>query len=551
VIRLVVVVACALVAGAGTADATPPRGKVRSVRRDLVYVDLGRTHGVQSGDVLTLAGSDAKLEVVHLGEKQLAARRIGAGDVRVGAAVSAPREPEQARVRRPVATLPPPTAAPEALPWSGAPARRAVLVPSPPLTTRPERRSVRSELRVTYVGLLDQSPSDLDLHQAEVRSKFTADLAQGLTYRHDVAGRVEIGPDLDARHGADSRPYYRVRQLELSWRSRGFLGAPDDREAGALEAALGRMPLWQSPRGGLLDGARAELALGSGFSAGVHGGLAPDLFDTAPSTDLALVGGHASWSMTGDEWRANASVTTATSFWHGAMNRVDLGATGTLARGQDLDLYTNVVATMVEADLLDGSPAFSLSRAFLGGRMRPLDWLTVSAHYAHDSLVADRETLALLGVDRLMTDPRESAWLEVRLDALPDLTLALSGTLGFGSDSGEYQGGGARLVLRDLLMRDLRVALGYQLGLSPATETHHPSLDVSLAVGQAFELGLGYGFATFRSRLLDERQDEHRVDAGFDLLAAGPWRVHVRATYAFGTMPSQLGFVTQLAWRFR
>lgn len=541
---------CALVGG--TAAATPPRGKVRSVRRDLVYVDLGRTHGVQSGDVLALVGSDVKLEVVHLGEKQLAARRVGAGDVRVGATVDAPRELEQARAKRPVAKLPPPTASPETLPWSGVPARRAVLVPSPPLFDQAtERRGVRGELRVTYAGLLDQSPSDLDLHQAEVRSKLALDLGEGLAYRHDVAGRVELGPDLDARHGADSRPYYRVRQLELSWRSRGFLEAPDGREAGAVEAALGRMPLWQSPRGGLLDGARAELALGGGFSAGVHGGLVPSLFDTAPSTDLALVGGHASWSMTGDEWRANASVTTATSFWHGAMNRVDLGATGTLARGHDLDLYTNVVATMVEAGLLEGSPAFSLSRAFLGGRVRPLDALTISAHYAHDALVADRETLALLGVDRLMTDPRESAWLEVRLDALPDISLALSGTLGFGSDSGEYQGGGARLVLRDLPVHDLRVALGYQLGLSPATETHHPSVDVSLAVARTFELGLGYGFATFRSRLLDERQDEHRFDAGFDLVAAGPWRVHVRATYAFGTLPGQLGVFTQLAWRFR
>lgn len=545
---LVVAVCFAL---ASPSLATPPTGTVRSVRHDLVYVDLGRSHGVRPGDMLALAGSDVTLEVVHLGDKQLAARRVGAGSVRIGATVRSPREPERARAKRPVTTLPPPLAPPDALPWSGELSRRAVLVPSPPLTAEPERRGARGELRVTYVGLLDQSPSDLDLHQAEVRSKLALDLGEGVTYRHDVAGRVELGPGLDARHGADSRPYYRVRLLELAWRSRGFLAAPLEREAGAFEAALGRMPLWQSPRGGLLDGARAELALGGGLSAGLHGGLVPSLFDTAPSTDLAHVGGHASWAMSGDAWRAHATVMSASSFWHGAMNRLDLGATGVLARGQDLDLYTNVVATMVEAGLLEGSPAFSLSRAFFGGRVRPLDWLTVSAHYAHDALVADRETLALLGVDRLVTDPRESAWLEVRLDALPDVSLSLSGTLGFGSDSGEYQGGGARLALRDLLVRDLRVTLGYQLGLSPATETHHPSVDLSFTVGRAVELALGYGFATFRSRLLDERQDEHRVDAGFDLVAAGPWRVHLRATYAFGTMPSQLGLVTQLAWRFR
>jgi hypothetical protein len=543
-------VACLLLFAA-PAWAAPPTGSVRSVRRQLVYVDLGRSHGVRPGDVLDLEGSRAKLEVVHLGEKQLAAKRVGAGEVRVGARVTAPREPAAAAEKRPVVQLAPPRPAPAALPWSGDPLRRAELVRAPAMARVEAPSGARGEIRVTYVGLLDQSASDLDLHQAEVRSKLALDAGGGLTYRHDVAGRVELGPDLDRRSGSDSRPYYRVRLLELGWSSSGWSDAPEARAAGAVDAALGRLHLFESPRAGLLDGLRAELALGRGFSAGLHGGLVPRLLDTAPSTDMALVGGHASWATAGEVWQARASLTTATSFWQGAMNRVDLGASGSLARGRDFDLYALAVATLVDPSLLADQRELGLSRAFVGTRVRPLDWLTLDAHYAHDRIVADRELLALLGADRLVTDPRESAWLQVRFDAVPDVSLWFSGSYGFGSDSAEYLGADARLALRDLFVEGLRVALGYRYGRSPATETHAPHVDLSLALGSAFELGLGYGFATFRSRLLDERQDEHRLDAGFDVLAAGPWRVHLRGTYAFGTLPSQLGMLAQLAWRFR
>ncbi len=535
------------------AQAEPPSGGVRSVRRDLVYVDLGRVHGVVAGDVLAVVGSPVRLEVVFLGEKQLAAKRIGTGDVPVGAVVASPREPALAQTRRPVVQLTPPRTEATTLPWSGDPMHRATLVASPPLSVT-RRSGVRGDLRVGYVGLLDDSPSDLDLHQVEVRNTLALDLGGGLDYRHDVAARLELGPALDERSGSDSRPVYRIRELELRWRSAGWGDSVDEREAGAFEGALGRMHLWQSPSTGLLDGVRADLGLGGGITAGLYGGLVPALFDVAPSTELAVVGGHATWvgGRPGDEWTARASITTATSFWHGAMNRLDLGANGGLAMDRDLDIYAQVIATLVDSSLLpDAQSTFSLSRAYVGTRVRPTEWLTVDAHFAHEQPVADRETLSLLGVDRLVIEPRESTWLQVRFDVIRDVSLALGGTLGFGNASATYQGADARLDLRHVLVRDLRVTLAYRLGLGPATDIHHPSLDLALPIGRTVELGLGYGFTTFRSRLLDERQDEHRVDAGLDLLVVGPWRVHLRGTYAFGTLPSQVGIVSQLVWRFR
>lgn len=539
---------------ATSAAATPPgpagsgpAGSIKSVRRDLVYVDLGRAQGVQPGDVLAIEGSAARLEVVHLGEKQLAARRVGAGDVRVGAVVISPRAPGEGITRRPVVTLPPPIAPPATLPWSGDPGRRASLVPGPSLVVAPPPR-VTGDVRLVYSGMIDQGEDHLDLHQAELRTRLAADLGDGFSYRHDLAARVELGPALDERSGADSRPYYKVRELALGWRSPAWGTDFADSPAGALDLALGRMHPWQIPSVGLLDGARLSLALGRGFGLGVDGGLAPRLDDTAPSTDRPVVSGHAAWLYTSDDWRAHASLTELTSFWRGALDRLDLGLSGSLARGRDFDVYGLAVATLVDGTLLADQPGLTLSRGFFGTRVRPLDWLTIDAHYAHDQGVADRETLELLGADRLVTDAREAAWLQVRFDPDAALSIALGGTFGFGSDAAEQVGGATRITWRDL--GPLRLDLGYAFARTAVTVTHHPSLDVALPLGTFAEIDVGYSFATFQSRLLDERQDEHRLDLAFDLFAAGPWRVDLRTSYAFGTEPGQLAFSSLLAWRF-
>ncbi len=187
----------------------------------------------------------------------------------------------------------------------------------------------------------------------------------------------------------------------------------------------------------------------------------------------------------------------------------------------------------------------------MGVRVRPLWWLTVDAHYAHDRIVADREMVAALGVDRWITDPRESAWLQVRFAPSPMISVALSGNYGFGYSAAEQEGGAARVVLRDLVLDDTRLALGYRFNQTQAVRTQVADLDLGVPIGGAVELGLGYAFTTFQARLLDERQDEHRVSAGVDLLGSGPWRVSVRGELAFGDLPSQILMMAQLGWRFR
>ena len=199
--------ALAILLAAQTSFASPPSGAVRDVRRDMVYVGLGRADGVRVGDTLTGPGG-VKLEVVTVGERQLVARRVGAAAVRAGAKVTAPREPGAAAARRPVVSLPNPEALAQGLPWAGDPGRRDKLIPTPGEDkTKPQTTAVRGEFLVSYAGVLDQGDNDLDLHQLQLRSKLVVgDLLGGhLEYRHDVAGRLELGPNLDGRQGADSR----------------------------------------------------------------------------------------------------------------------------------------------------------------------------------------------------------------------------------------------------------------------------------------------------------------------------------------------------------
>lgn len=530
-------------------------GEVVSVRRDMVYVDLGHADGLRVGDTLTARGG-ARLEVVHVGERQLVARRVGEGAVRQGTPVTAPTREGGDAGLRPVVTLPAPEGAPGELPWAEAPARRAELIPTPG-GERPGARPspVRGEFIVSYAGILDQGENDLDIHKVELRSRLTVDdlLGGSVTYRHDVAGRAELGPNLDVRHGHDSRPYYRIRELMLRWRSPGWVTTGADSPAGAAEAAVGRIYLLDGVTSGLIDGARAELALGAGFSAGVHGGLVPRLLDTGFSADASAVGAHATWADLGDDLQARATLTTEASFWQGQLSRLDLGLTTGLSLGRLLDLYGVAVGTLVDDTLLPGGqPATSLSRGFVGVRVRPLWWLSVDAHYAHDRIVADREMVAALGTDMWqMTDPRETAWLQVRFAPDPALSVSLSGSYGFGYAAAELFGGAGRVTLRDLAVDGSRLALGYRFTQSQVVRAQVADIDVGVPIADLLDVGVGYAFSTFQSRLLDERQDEHRVSASVDLLAAGPWRVDVRGEVAFGDLPSQMILLAQLGWRFR
>lgn len=532
---------------------TPPTGKVRTVRGSSVYIDIGRKDGVMAGDELTTPGG--RLKVVFLGEKQLMANVLAGPVPRTGTVVKATREPTDTLATRPVVTLPTPTP-PLAVPWRDEPARRSALIPAPLSASRTVAERVRGDLRLGWFSMFDSGPGNLDLHRGELRSTLEVPdlVALGggrLSYRHDLAARFELGPGLATRAGADSRPNHRLRELSFRWSSAGWGGGKNP-ESLALSAALGRMALRDATTSGAIDGARADLALGAGLIAGLYGGLVPALLDTSPSTDSATVGAHLTWSGDGDGWHARAALTSAVALWQGALSRFDLGVTGSVSLGHDLSLYTSLIATSVDSGLVEGGqPGFSLTRGYSGFRVRPAWWLTVDGSYSHDTMVADRELVARLGTESLVVDPRESAWLQLRFEPSSSVGIALSGTMGFGNEAAEQQGGGLRVTLRDLGLVGLRATAGYRVTQSPVVQGQTADLDLGFDVSDSLMFDLGYAFSTFHARRLDERQDEHRISLGADVLTGGPWRFHFRGFVADGHLPGQYGFSSQVVWRFR
>jgi hypothetical protein len=551
-------VCCASLALAPSVDAAAPRtsGKVQAVRQGIVYVDLGRSDGLRAADTLKVQGG-ARLRVVHLGEKQAATEVIGGGRVSEGASVEVPARTAAALPSRPVAALP----APERLAddavstlWAHPALRhRAELVAFEGAATPglPRKTAVAGDVSLLYFGMLDAGASNLDLHVVDARTRLRVDGFAGgrLDYAHDISGRLWFGPGLDRRSGKDSRPNYRIRKLLLRYRSPTW--GPADAPAGAFSATLGRFAVGDAAGPALIDGGSAELGFGSGFAAGVHGGLAPRLLDTGLSARTLAGGGHLRWQAGGDPWWASASVSAVATSYKGGFDRLDVAGTANFALGGDFDVRAVAVGTLLSEPAALGRSDFELSRAFVGVRGRPVPWLTLDAHFAHWRDVADRETLDAVGLDYLMPHTRESAWLQLRFDLSRVVEVVLDGVVGFGSSEAQQQGGSGRIVLRDLAGFLPRVSAGYTVSRSAVTLAQMARADVGLALPARFELGLGYGFSTFASRLLNERQDEHRVDASLYWVQSRAFRAQLAGSVGLGDVATQTALTAYATWKFR
>ncbi|MEZ4268556.1 MAG: hypothetical protein R3F39_19495 [Myxococcota bacterium] len=526
------------------------------MRQGVVYVDLGRSDGVRAADTLKVQGG-ARLRVVHLGEKQAATEVIGGGRVSEGAVVEAPEHTAAALPSRPVVALP----APEAMAADAVSAlwahselrRRAELIAFEGAATPglPKRTAVAGDVSLLYFGMLDAGASNLDLHVVDARTRLRVDGFAGgrLDYAHDISGRLWFGPGLDRRAGKDSRPNYRIRKLLLRYRSPTW--GPADAPAGAFSATLGRFAVADAAGPALIDGASAELGFGSGFAMGAHGGLAPRLLDTGLSTRTVAGGGHLRWQASGDPWSASAAVSAVATAFKGGFDRLDVAGTANFALGGDFDVRAVAVGTLLSDPAALGRSDFELSRAFVGVRGRPVPWLTLDAHFAHWRDVADQETLDAVGLDYLTPHTRESAWLQLRFDVSRVVELVLDGVAGFGSIEARQQGGSARVVLRGLAGFLPRLSAGYTLSRTAVTLAQMARADVGIALPARLELGIGYGFSTFASRSLNERLDEHRVDASLYWVQSRAFRAQLASSVALGDAATQIALTAYATWKFR
>ncbi len=522
-------------------------GHVTSVRRDVIFVDLGRADGVSRESELTVrvGRKVTRLSVETLGERQLSARRVEGPAVRRGAAVATPAStaPAPAAPTRPLARVAAPKPASKevvAARWADPRLRSPPLVPSPERRSADEEAGVRlsGDITATYFGAFDTAPKPLDLHSVRLRSRLRVEgmLDDRLDWAHDVSGRYDAGTSLSSRHGAGARPYYDLRLARLRYRSAGDVQLHET-GPGAFSAAIGRLWLPFVASTGRLDGGEARISLGDGWSAGAHGGLAPGALDAGFSADVGVGGAHVAWRQRGDRWRASASAVATARSDRGAFDRVDVGLTGSLSLDRDLDLRAHLVLTAL-GDAPAGAPPASVSRALLAVRARPVDWLTLNAHWAH---------LADVTTGRV----RETTWLQARLDPHRLLSVSLSGVAGFGDgEASEQLGAGIRMVARTTPLVDGRVSASYRFMRSPATDTHVVHVDAAFPLLDVVEIGGGYGFSTFESRLLGDREDEHRFDARADLLLPGPWRAGLLTSVGVGDQPTRANLAATLSWSF-
>ncbi len=407
---------------ASTVNAAPPTAKVTSVRRGLVYVPLGREHGVRSDDVLRVPTRKATLRIVVLGARQLSATASG-GRVRRGDRVVAPRAPSKAD-ELPVRRLPRPATVDAdaarhawAEPWQFPRVRfsgGAAALPENEL-------QVAGDLSLSWSGLFDSEDRDLDLHRLRIRSRLAVDGFGSGYWRHDVTASGDFGPRLSERGGAQSRPYVRIRLAELGLN-------------GPMSASLGRVPAGGFGR---LDGARIGSALGAGLELEAFGGMVPDLLDGLPSTDSGLGGLRLGWRGKGDGWIASAGLYLAASSYRGAFDRAELILDTGLWIGPVFDVWGSVSAVALGYDDVGAE----LTRGFVGLRSRPLSWLVIDAHFAHYVEVPTRELVERLGPHALIDRPRESARLGLRFEPSDTVTVRVGGSAGFGKRGGGARGG--------------------------------------------------------------------------------------------------------------
>jgi hypothetical protein len=202
----------------------------------------------------------------------------------------------------------------------------------------------------------------------------------------------------------------------------------------------------------------------------------------------------------------------------------------------------------------EGRPVVDPSSAFVGVHTQPVPWMFVDAHYTFFRDVATRELLAqlpdLAGLPPL-TDPRQTAFLLVGFEPLPLLTVSQSAGMGFGNEWSEGLSLRTKLDLWRLPVVETGVHASYVFNQTPVARVQSGTLLLSQPVTEPVRIHAGYTFTTSQLRRLDERYDQHAVDAGVDVWLVEGITVDATATLllddALGTTVLLAGYGS---WRF-
>ncbi len=510
-------VAVLATAGPALARQAPPlRARVQAVAEDRIYLAAGRAEGVRPGAQVAITGRRGtvvrgRVEAVTEHGASIALEgapaRVRAGDVAAIAASAADAAvASHARVG--------PVGPPDAL---HAEALARVAEPPPLVVAAMDRGRARVETRAvegpkvsgtlalsTY-AMRDLGPGGgLDYYQVRLDSRLSArDLLGGrLDYDHRVGVIGEFGETLSARTRGTNRPIVRADWLSAMYR-------PDPR--GLFRFGGGRL-LPQVALVGPLDGARVGLF-------GKHGGVALLAGAAARPDDLVPEGrtlrfaleGFGAGRLGGLDVRADGSAMAGLT--SGKADRTAL-STGLVVRKAGLaELAGYAELGMLPDDLRGGRSAVSLDRGHAFLSAHPSEWLDVSARYALDRPLRDRQTVAALPADYLTNDLRQVVGGSARL------RLGRVGVEPFGDydlsdgSSGRWRAGG-RLVVDRFPDPGTRLVLSGQRNDGVSLGGWGAGARLAHQLEAPVDLWLGYDVTVVDQRALAEAYALHAVSGG-------------------------------------
>ena len=292
--------------------------EVVDVSGDRAYVRPGETAGVRAGvevrfgrQRLRVVGATASYAVLVLGEEGLEVGAHGTAEAQPAAeaTVAVGREPpppaESYRDAWPAVVVPSTTQSPEPVSLGNT-------------ATRPPRLDLLlSSAGAVYVPLGDEGTT---LGRGEIRARVRARPFDDvpLSLIADVGAQLWLAEDLDARSGNSSRPWARVRELQVVYG-----------EGVDMRAALGRLRR-AATSVGTLDGLSLRTPVFENVTIGAFGGFVPNPRDQAPDFETGRFGAEVGWSDPRDPWRPSLTVVAHGSYFDGGIDERRLNATVSL-----------------------------------------------------------------------------------------------------------------------------------------------------------------------------------------------------------------------------
>lgn len=215
------------------------------------------------------------------------------------------------------------------------------------------------------IGLQGQS----SIVRGDLRARLLAEPIKGVPFRidADIAGQFWYSSDIDQRDGDASRPYLRVRTLQLSYG-----------EVDRFYTALGRLRYAASTLG-MLDGLRIQSPSLRGVTIGAFGGLVPHPFTGIPDWHAGRFGAEVAYQNASSKLRPMAALVFHGSVFGGSIDERRLSLSTGLYPG-DSRVGAHVEAAFHDKVNRWNVPVAELAAAGIDGSYR-ISWFEVGGRF--------------------------------------------------------------------------------------------------------------------------------------------------------------------------